>query len=183
MDKFPVLKTDRLQLRKPAAKDLPDIIEYAGNPKIAEMTLNIPHPYREKDAIFFLNKVNQGFEDESEYIFAICLQPDDKLVGVSGLNINHRFDRAMLGYWIGEPFWNNGYATEAIGAVLKFGFGEIGLNKISATHFPENPASGKVMSKNGMKKEARLTEHVQKQGAYKDVVQYRLTRTEFLERP
>ncbi len=99
MDKLPVLKTDRLQLRKPVAKDLPDIIEYAGNPKIAEMTLNIPHPYHEKDAIFFLNKANKGIEDESEFIFAICLQPEDKLIGITGFKINHRSGRTGILDW------------------------------------------------------------------------------------
>lgn len=182
MDKFPVLKTDRIQLRKPVAKDIPHITEYANNSRIAEMTLNTPYPYQERDAVFWLNMANEGFRDQSKYIFAISLLPIDEFIGGISLRINKRFNRAELGYWIGEPFWNNGYATEATKEVLKFGFEEIGLHKVLATHFLRNPASGKVLAKNGMIKEAQLKEHVKKDNEYLSVIQYRLTRKEYSNR-
>lgn len=179
MNKFPILETDRIRLRKPGIKDLPRIMEYANNPKVADMTLNIPHPYQEKDAIFWLNMANQGFEDKSKFIFAICLLPTDEFIGGIGLRINDRFNRAELSFWIGEPFWNNGYATEATQEVLKFGFNEVGINKIFATHLLNNPASGKVMTKNGMIKEGKLIDHMKKEDKYLSLIQYRLTQKEF----
>lgn len=179
MDTFPILETDRLRLRKPAVKDIPKILKYADNPKIAETTLNIPHPYKEEDAIFWINMANQGFEDKSRFVFAICQKSSDEFMGGIGLRINQRFNRAEMGFWIAEPFWNNGYTTEAAGKILEFGFEEIGLNKIIANHFLNNPASGQVMKKCGMIKEAEMLEHVRKDNEYLSLIQFRLTRKEF----
>ena len=93
--------------------------------------------------------------------------------------LNQRFDRAALGYWLAEPFWNNGFVTEAVGRLLAFGFQELKLNKIYATHLLHNPASGRVMIKNGMVKEGELIDHMKKGDEYMSVAQYRLTRKEY----
>ncbi|MDR8392298.1 GNAT family N-acetyltransferase [Aliifodinibius sp. S!AR15-10] len=181
MDVFPTIETERIRLRKPEVRDIPQIVTYAGHPKIAEMTLNIPHPYQEKDAVKWLNMANEGFEDKSKYLFAICHLQEDEMIGAIGLKVNKRFNRAELGFWIGEPFWNNGYATEAVKEVIKFGFKEIDLNKIYAIHLVKNPASGKVMQNNGMIKEGELVEHIKKGAEYFSVIQYRLTRKEYFD--
>jgi len=179
MDPFPKIKTDRLTLSELLATDIPTIIKYAGNKKIAETTLNIPHPYKEKDAIFWINMAHQGFQNKTQYTFGIRLNATNEWIGGIGLIINQRFNRAELGYWIAEPFWNNGYATEAVKAILKFGFETLQLNKIYATHLMGNPASGKVMIKNGMIKEGELKEHIKKGDFYKSLIQYRLTKSEY----
>ena len=179
MKAFPVLNTKRLTLKQVGAKDIPTIVKYAGNPKIAQMTLNIPHPYAEKDAIFWINKINQGFEKGTTYTFGIRLNTTDELIGAVGIHPVQRFNRAELGYWIAEPFWNAGYASEAARCVLEFGFRELGLHKIYATHLVENPASGKVMAKCGMIQEADLKDHVRKGDKYYSLIQYRLTKEEF----
>jgi len=178
---FPEIETTRLILNKPSLKDVPKIVEYAGSPAIAEMTLNLPHPYEEKDAIFWLNSANQGFKNKSQFTFAIRDGKSREFIGGIGLKVNQRYNIAEFGYWIAEPFWNLGYATEALEAVLKFGFEKLELNKIYATHLIENPASGKVMIKNGMIKEGELKDHIKKEGKYKSVIQYRLTRSEYKE--
>ena len=71
MDTFPKIETDRLILGELFVKDIPNIIAYAGNRKIAANTLNVPHPYGEKDAIFWMNSVNQGFEHKTQFSFGI----------------------------------------------------------------------------------------------------------------
>ena len=65
-----------------------------------------------------------------------------------------------MGYWIAEKFWNQGLATEAVKALLKYGLNNLQLNKILATHLAENLSSGKVMIKNKMIKEGELKEHI-----------------------
>ena len=179
MNNFPKIETNRLTLGDLVSDDIPKIIEYAGNQKVAEMTLNIPHPYEEKDAIFWLNSAKQGFVNKTQYTFGIRIKNSKAFIGGIGLKVNSRFNRAELGYWIAEPFWNNGYATEVVGAVLKFGFEELNLNKIYATHLAENTASGKVMEKNGMIKEGELKEHTKKGEFYKSLIQLRLTQSEY----
>lgn len=166
----------------PEAKDIPNMVTYANNPKVSRMTLTMPYPYREKDAISWINMANEGFEDRNHFVFAICLLPDDDFIGGIGLRVNKRFNNAELGFWMGEPFWNKGYVTEAAGEILKFGFEEAGLHKIYATHLIENPASGKVMIKNGMIKEGELVDHIRKGDQYLSLIQYRITNKEFFER-
>lgn len=143
--------------------------------------MSIPHPYHEKDAISWLNMAIEGFEDENHFVFAICKQSDDLFMGGIGLHIHRRFNHAELGFWIGEPFWNHGYVTEAAHGVLQFGFEQLELHKIFATHMIDNPASGKVMQKNGMIKEGELVDHLKKGDQYISVVQYRLTKDEFIK--
>lgn len=179
MKQFPTLTTSRLSLEEVRTSDIPAIIQYAGDERIARTTLSMPHPYTEKDAILWLNKARQGFETGEHYIFGIRLALTGEFMGGIGLVVNKRFNKAEIGYWIGLPFWNKGYMTEATGALLKFGFEEVGLNKIYAQFLEENPASGKIMIKNGMIKEAELVDHIQKYGEYKTSIQYRLTRAEY----
>ncbi len=72
-------------------------------------------------------------------------------------------------------------ATEAVKIILNYGFNTLQLNKIIATHLVENLASGHVMIKNNMKKEGELKEHTKKNGIYHSLVQYRLTKSEYIE--
>lgn len=182
MDSLPVIETKRLRLRMPSAKDIPRMVEYANHPQIYKMTLNVPHPYHEKDAISWINMANQGFDDKNHFVFAICNLSDDQFMGGIGLRVNTRFNHAELGFWIGEPFWNNGYVTEATKEILAFGFEQIGLQKIFGIHMIENPASGRIMEKNGMIKEGEFVDHLKKRDKYYTVIQYRLTKDEFLDR-
>ena len=179
MDKFPQLTTDRLLLRKLTVADLPTLIQNVNNPDIARQILNIPYPYGEADAVARLHLVNQGFENRQRYVFAITVQGENEVIGEIGLNINKEHNHAEFGYWITESHWGKGIASEATAAILKFGFEQLKIHKIFATHFEDNPASGRVMQKNGMIKEAELFEHYIKDGAYGNSFQYRLTVNEY----
>ena len=99
-----------------------------------------------------------------------------------GLHLNRQDNRAELGYWIGVPFWGRGYATEAATEVVRYGFEELGLNKIYAGYFSRNPASGNVLRKIGMRHEGTLRQQHRKWGEYVDVEFYALTRDEFTSR-
>lgn len=179
MEEFPQLATGRLKLRRMQLSDLPSLLNYVNNPKISDQIFNIPYPYLEEDAVFRMNFVLQGFKNRERYVFAITRKDEDELIGEIGLHLDKSNNHAQFGYWLGEPFWGKGIVTEALQAILKFGFTQLGLHKIYATHYPDNPASGKVMIANGMIREAELKEHYLINGEYRSVVQYRLTRNEF----
>ena len=179
VQKFPSLETERLRLRELKATDIPLIVKYAGNQNISKTTLNIPNPYEEKDAIFWINMSQQGFKNKTQFTFGVELKMTNNLIGGTGLILNERFNRAEAGYWIAEPFWNNGYCSEVLKELLRFGFKELKLNKIFATHLLENAASGRVMEKNGMIKEGVLIDHAKKGDTYFSLVQYRLTKSEY----
>lgn len=179
MNSFPELSTDRLLLRKVAAADIPRLMKYAGSKAISVNLLSVPHPYTEEDAIFWMNSVLQGFKSGERFVFAITLKESGGFIGAIGLHRNSRHDTAELGYWLGEPFWGKGLMKETVAAVLRFGFEELKLNKIYATHFTANPASGKVMTANGMIKEGELAEQYKVGETYQSVVYYRLLKREW----
>lgn len=183
MKTFPTLHTPRLTLGQLEINDIPTIIEYASNPNISKMLRTMPYPYAEKDAIFWLNRSRTTFEKETAYIFRIGLADTGEFMGGIGLHIKQEHQKAIIGYWIGESFWGKGYMTEALSAVLKFGFETLNLNKMQAVHKENNPQSGKVMIKNGMIKEAEMVDDEFKDGQFYTLIQYRLTKREYEHLP
>lgn len=179
LQSFPELHTERLHLRRIRLSDFNSLIRYANNEKISDQIINIPYPYKEEDAVTRMNFVLQGFQNQERYVFAITLKDQDELIGEIGIHLDKTNDSAQVGYWIGETFWGQGIVSEALAAILKFGFEELNLNKIYATHYPDNIASGRIMQKNGMIKEGELKQHYKIKGKYRDLIQYRLTKDEF----
>ncbi|GAB3636689.1 GNAT family N-acetyltransferase [Hymenobacter arcticus] len=180
-DHFPLLATPRLVLPAFALADVPRLVSLAGNYEVAKNTLNIPHPYHESDARRWVQITQENYQQQTGYAFALELKVTGELVGGIGLTPDPRLDRAEAGYWLGQDYWGQGLASEALGALLRFGFDELKLNKIFATHITSNPASGRVMLKNGMVKEGELAQHTKRDGHYHDLWQYRLLRAEYMQ--
>jgi RimJ/RimL family protein N-acetyltransferase len=174
--KMPKLKTERLILRPFELSDAERVRELAGDRAIADTMLNVPHPYEKGIAEEWISKHKSKFEDRGSVHLAITLKSSREVIGAIGLHRNKRNNRAELGYWIGKKYWNQGYCTEAARAILEYAFGELKLNKITSSHFVSNPASGKVMSKIGMKKEGIFEEHVIKWDKYEDLIKYAILR-------
>ena len=172
MKERPSLETARLLLRPFALTDAAAVRHLAGDPEIAATTLNVPHPYEDGMAEKWIATHQERFEKGELVNFAITLRADEILVGAIGLHLTPPHGRAELGYWIGKPFWGQGYCTEAAEAVVRYGFEVTGLNRIEAHHFTRNPASGRVLQKLGMRHEGRLRQHVKKWDAFEDVELY-----------
>jgi RimJ/RimL family protein N-acetyltransferase len=179
---FPHIETARLWLTQLHTGDIPRIVQLAANPRVSDYTLNLPFPYAEKDAIYWLNLAHQGFKNGTHFIFAIRPKPENALIGGIGLTVEQRFNRAEVGYWLGEPYWNQGYATEATAAIIRFGFQSLGLNKVTSSYLGENPASGRVMQKCGMTREGELKEHICKGATYHTLILYGLTKSDYQKR-
>jgi [ribosomal protein S5]-alanine N-acetyltransferase len=84
-----------------------------------------------------------------------------------------------MGYWIGKQYWGHGYCTEAAGAVVKYGFDVLRLNRLYAIHFTRNPASGRVMQKISMKHEGHLRQDQKRWGKFEDLEIYGILKSEF----
>ncbi len=167
MDTFPTLYTPRLILRKITIDDIPALLKYANNPKIADRIVNIPYPYEEPTAVFRISYVHQGFKQKSRFVFSIISKAEQCLIGEISLHLNNTKDGAELGYWLGEPFWNQGLIKEAIARVTQFGFQELNLKSISASCDADNIASHKVLENNAFKQTPShgktLIYHIEKQ--------------------
>jgi len=179
MNDYPRLETARLLLRAFTLEDAPDVHKLVGAREIADTTLNIPHPYEEGMAEEWISTHAERFEKGQATHFAITLRVDNSLAGGIGLHINPRFDRGEIGYWVAVHLWNQGICTEAAGEVLRYAFEELGLNRVQATHFSRNPASGRVMQKIGMLHEGTLRQYVRKLDVYEDLEMYSILRQEW----
>jgi RimJ/RimL family protein N-acetyltransferase len=112
----------------------------------------------------------------------MTLKLGGSLVGTIGLrDIDAEHSQAELGFWVAVECWGQGYATEAARAVVGFGFGQLGLNRIYAHHMVRNPASGRVLTKVGMKQEGLLRQRVRKWGVFEDVVPMAMLREEWAQ--
>jgi RimJ/RimL family protein N-acetyltransferase len=178
----PSFETTRLTLRPFTRRDAPDVQRLAGDRAIADTTTNIPHPYEDGLAEQWIEGHEPGYSDGTAVTFAIVRRDDAELIGAVGLTIDRHISKGELGYWIGAPYWNLGYATEATKAMLEFGFGDLQLNRIHAVHFARNPSSGRVMQKSGMLPEGTARQHAMKWGQYEDLVSYGILRDDWLRR-
>ena len=180
LTKHSVIKTRRLVLRPFEMGDSKDVRRLAGVREIADTTLNIPHPYGEGMAEKWISTHAAGSDENTSHTFAITFRKDGNLLGAVGLTIRSSHSRAELGYWIGKPYWKNGYCTEAARAVIEYGFTVLKLNRIFATFMTRNPASGRVMEKLGMKFEGVARRHMRKWDVFEDMAMYGILKDEWI---
>lgn len=179
MKTAPPLLTERLLLRSLTLEDATDVQRLVGDRDIALMTVAIPHPYEDGMAEEWIRTSSERFEKDEVLNFAITLQTDRNLIGAIGLELEPEHQRGELGYWIGKPYWNHGYATEAAQAVVAYGFKVLKLNRIYAFHFTRNPASGRVLEKIGMRCEGCRRQHIKKWGNFEDSIGYGILKMDF----
>lgn len=138
---------DTLSLDSICLDHAPAVQKLASHPKIAETT-NLPQPYPPNGAASWILSSMPRRVAGVEYSFAIIRDRDQTLVGVTSL-MNVGQGEAELGYWIGHPFWGNGYATEANRQIIQFGFDTVDLDRIYARPLLRNHASCRVLDKIG----------------------------------
>ena len=122
----------------------------AGQREVSETTLNIPHPYEDGVAETWISSHSVGWETRTSITYAIALKDPGQLIGtisLTDIDGNH----AELGYWIGLPFWGNGYCTEAAAKLIEIAPDEFGISDLRAAYLLTNPASGKVLRKLGFR--------------------------------
>ncbi len=143
------IETKRLVLRPIDLNDASTVQKFAGNYTVSKMTMNIPHSYEDGMAEAWIETQDKRWEEDELINFAIINKHNNQLMGVVGL-VERVEKTGGIGYWIGEPFWGNGYCTEATKAFIDFCFKHLNIEKLEAEHLVTNPASGSVMKKSGM---------------------------------
>ncbi|MEZ4744344.1 MAG: GNAT family N-acetyltransferase [Bdellovibrionota bacterium] len=176
------LETERLILNSFKESDANLVAKLAGDKRVVEMTASIPHPYENTMALTWIRSHQNQREKYLNYIFAIRLRESGNLIGCINIFINSKHDHGYLGYWIGYDYWNNGYCSEAVKKIIKFGFEEKKVNKIWAEHKTVNTASGKVMEKSGMKHEGVMRSHFKQDYKYYDISVKSILRHEYEEK-
>lgn len=179
MDSFQAIRTERLLLRPFQAADAERVQCLAGAKEVAAGTL-LPHPYDLETALNWIVQQQKNVATDSALTLAIVLAQEDQLIGSIGMEIAREHQLARMSYWLGIDYWNQGYCTEAVQALLEYGFTHLSLHRIYAPHFHTNPASGRVLRKVGMTYEGRMREHYIRFGHYVDVEIYGMLREEFM---
>ena len=181
-DTLPELGTERLTMRPFKLADAAEVQRLAGDRKVADTTLRVPHPYLDGMAEEWISTHAPAFAESTGLTLALTDRKSGALVGAIGLDIRRGHDSAELGYWVGTEFWNRGYCTEAAMALLDHGFERLQLNRIHAAHLKRNPASGRVLLKVGMQREGELRQHVKKWERYEDLILYGVLREDWARR-
>lgn len=172
------LETERLVLRPPAESDIARMVALANNLAVADKLLRLPHPYDEADARAWLDSL--ATLPPGAVQFAIgCKAENGAFIGGCG------YDALLtgmpdLGYWLGEPYWGRGYASEAAAAVVAYAFGVAGLAAMTSGYRPDNPASGRVLEKIGFEPYGRKTAYSVGAGGDIDINLVKLSRRQWL---
>ena len=172
MRTIPTLTTERVVLRPFTMGDVPAVCVLAGDATVAATTLNLPHPYPEGAASAWIDTHADAAANGDGFTWAIVHGTHGTLLGAISLGIAPRHARAELGYWLGAPYWNMGYMTEAARCVLNFGFAQLGLHRVESSCFPRNHASARVMEKVGLRHEGLLRGYIRKDKSFEDVLIY-----------
>ena len=149
MGTFPKLETQRCILRKISKIDAKDMYEYASDDEVIKYLSFPKHESIEqtRDVIekYFITK----YEDGNSYDFGVELKENNKFIGTCGFN-EVKDNEAVLGYALNKKYWNMGLMTELVKEVMRFGFEDLKLDKITALHYDGNNQSGRVMQKCNM---------------------------------
>lgn len=165
---FPHLTTERLQLNRLSETELPELFVHRSDPK----NMNFIHrdPASNADDIKALfDKINNSYNEQEGIAWAIRLKESPALVGtIVYHNLIKEHYRAEIGYMIHHPYWNRGIASEAVRAVMQYGFDSLRLHTIEAVINPSNEASRKVLLRNGFIKEGYFRENYFYKGTFYD---------------
>jgi len=169
------IRTERLLLRPLRASDAGPIALYASDLRVARMTASIPHPFPPGAAEAYIERTLGGRRGED--VWAIDATPAEgaELVGVMG----YKPGPVEIGFWIGPPHWNAGYATEAVQALVAHLFEAKGLARLEATVFADNGASAALLTKAGWREVGQGSQFSAARGVPVADRRFRLTRRDW----
>ncbi|AGP42249.1 GNAT family N-acetyltransferase [Sorangium cellulosum] len=180
-DPFPVLTTPRLTLRSIAPSDAERIFRIQSDPEVVRYFGRAPDGSL-ADAERRIATIMAGVQENTSIRWGITLKESGELVGTGGFwrwNKPHRW--AEIGYDLLPAFWNRGIMTEALRALIRFGFASMELHRVEAQIDPENRASARVLERLGFALEGRQRQNWYYDGRYTDTAVYGLLRGELAD--
>jgi RimJ/RimL family protein N-acetyltransferase len=175
--KSPVLETARLLLRPLHFDDAPDIARLANDYAVASMLASMPHPYFAEDAREFVERKQNV---QGDCVYAITLKQSGEFLGICGIHEDlARYELPFVGYWLGQPFWGHGYATEAARAMVDLFFKVTDRQVLMVSARVDNAGSQRVIEKYGARFWKRGTHYNRALGELREVDHYRITRDDW----
>lgn len=177
---FPTLHTSRLDLVEIKQEHLEDIFKLFSDNSVTKF-YNVVTLNKEEEAQKYIDWFRSRFAEDAGIRWGISLKGHKNIIGTAGFNnwtLNHK---ANLGYDLQSDFWNKGYVTEALEAVIDFGFQELDINRIEAEVMPGNTASERVLTKLGFTNEGILSQWMYWNDKHYDMTMFSLLRGEFMK--
>jgi RimJ/RimL family protein N-acetyltransferase len=176
----PILCTERLALRELRDGDAAAVASGAGDRRVAKYLIQVPSPYPVSLARRWLIGRRDWWALGRGVTLAVTRRDEpDRLLGTVSLRRYMRDRRAELGYWLAVPAWGQGIATEAVRALVDFGFRELVLARVYAQVIEGNAGSIRVLEKIGMVREGVKRQHVKKGHRLCDVELFGMLRAEW----
>jgi ribosomal-protein-alanine N-acetyltransferase len=176
---LPMLETERLLLRKITLDDATNIFEYASDPEVPTFMSWEPHQSIQ-ETYDYLERVRQRYRQHHPGPWAIVHRRDAKMIGTGSFSTWERqHNSAEVGYVLNRRYWGQGYMSEAVRAIVAFGFRELGMNRIQARCDVPNVGSARVMEKAGMTFEGVLRQQLFEKGSYRDIKIYSILKSEW----
>ena len=170
------LETERLVLRQLRDEDAVALSRYGNNFDIARMTGSFPHPFPLISAEFKILHLKAQHRRGLAYPYAITEKGNESMIGIVDLFRRAETDDLEFGYWIGEPFWGKGFASEACRGLMAEADRHFGSTPLKAGVFSDNPASLRVLEKLGFKPTGKTE-------AYFSMARLKKAESVLLERP
>lgn len=170
------INTKRLKLRRLTFDDVQSIFTHLkSDERITDNLIKAAHKDLEETFVM-VKEIIDEYDSPSFCYWGMELIETKELIGLIDLyDINFDESKCEVGYSIGYNWWNNGYGTEALRAVLDFAFNNLKMKEVSAEHNTDNPASGRIMQKSGMKKDCIIKDMITNaKGQSKDCAIYRI---------
>jgi len=183
---FPKINGLLVNLRELSIDDAIDISRLMTY-NISRSLWDVPYPYTVENVLNLINSSHRDFKWLKAVNFAIQYKNNvegvNRLVGIISLkNIDYDNKKANLGYWIGEPYWGNGIATESVALVINYAFSVLGLKELCAYVYSENKASIRVLEKNGMTKKGEVNEYNQISDRYQNSIKFVIQRRHIMDK-
>lgn len=168
----------QIRIRPWQEGDEDNLVKYANNKNIACNLRDLfPSPYTLRDARTWI-----AFNKDLMPALNMAILLEEELIGSVGVVLKEDIHRknAEIGYWIAEPYWGRGYATQAVRLMVDYTFQNYDVTRIFASTFDYNVASQRVLEKSGFRKEARLRKALFKNGRYADEMIMALLKEDYL---
>jgi [ribosomal protein S5]-alanine N-acetyltransferase len=149
---FPTLTTARLVLREVVAADAPDVFIFRSDPEVQKYNSEPMKDVAEATAL--IDELQQGYKDQQSLSWGITLRTEPRVLGLCSIHQWDRYHRrAEIGYDLARSQWGQGIGTEAVGAIVRFGFEQLAVHRLEAYTIIDNFASVRMLEKLGFQLE------------------------------